>query len=139
MPIERDRYRTDWDDFADKIKSAANWTCQGGGKPCRPCRESIEGFANRVFAPCSATWLDAMRHPQKFCLTVAHLDQNPANDEPENVLSIHESKSSKASSKYLRSSVQTAVETHTACAALFSFLAKVISFRIRSYNRIAIT
>jgi hypothetical protein len=32
MPIERDRYRTDWDDFADKIKSAANWTCQGCGK-----------------------------------------------------------------------------------------------------------
>lgn len=85
MPIERDRYRPDWDDFSHKLKCAANWTCQRCGKVCRRKGESVEAFANRRFEPKSAAWADAIAHPQRYCLTVAHLDQNPANDEPANL------------------------------------------------------
>jgi hypothetical protein len=88
MPIERDRYRPDWEDFSHSIKCAADWTCQRCGKQCRQKGESIEAFANRRFPPNAETWKEAMQHPQKFCLTVAHLDQNPTNDEPENVLAL---------------------------------------------------
>jgi hypothetical protein len=85
MPIERDRYRLDWEEFAHKVKCEAKWNCQCCGKVCRQQGESIKAFANRAFQPNSQVWKDAITNPQKFCLTVAHLDQNPANDEPDNV------------------------------------------------------
>jgi hypothetical protein len=88
MPLDRTRYRRDWDDFAHSLKCAAKWTCQLCGKPCRQKGESVQTFANRIFTPQSAAWLDAMTYPQKFCLTVAHLDQNPRNDAPDNVLAL---------------------------------------------------
>ena len=85
MPIEPERYRPDWKDFSHAVKCAADWTCQRCRKQCRQKGESVEALANRLFEPNSEVWLEAMQHPQKFCLTVAHLDQNPSNDAPENV------------------------------------------------------
>ena len=86
MPIDRTRYRPDWDDFSHSLKCAANWTCQQCGKACRHKGEAVEAFANRLFQPKSPAWLEAMQHPQKYCLTVAHLDQKTANDSPDNLL-----------------------------------------------------
>jgi hypothetical protein len=88
MPIEPERYRPDWKDFSHTIKCEAKWTCQRCGKVCRQKGESIEAFANRLFKPQSEAWKDALIHPQKYCLTVAHLDQDPSNDAPENLLAL---------------------------------------------------
>jgi hypothetical protein len=85
MPIDRDRYRPDWEEFSHSIKCAAKWTCQQCGKVCRQQGESVEAFANRAFQPESPVWKDAIANPQKFCLTVAHLDQDPSNDSPDNI------------------------------------------------------
>jgi hypothetical protein len=85
MPIEPERYRSDWEDFAHKLKCAAKWNCQRCGKVCRQKGESVEAFANRAFQPESEVWKDAIANPQKYCLSVAHLDQDPSNDSPQNI------------------------------------------------------
>jgi hypothetical protein len=88
MPLDPTRYRLDWDDFSHSLKCAADWTFQQCGKACRQKGEAVETFANRLFQPKSATCLEAVQHPQKYCLTVAHLDQNPANDSTDNLLAL---------------------------------------------------
>ena len=88
MPIDRTRYRPDWDAFSHSLKCAANWTCQQCGKVCRHKGEAVEAFANRLFQSKSPACLEAIQHPQRYCLTVAHLDQNPGNDAPDNVLAL---------------------------------------------------
>jgi hypothetical protein len=52
-------HRSDWDDFSHSLKCAADWTCQQCGKACRQKGEAVEAFANRLFQPKSATWLEA--------------------------------------------------------------------------------
>jgi hypothetical protein len=86
--FEPDRYREDWEDFSHTLKCAAKWNCQRCGKVCRPKGESVKGFANRAFQPGSEVWRDAITNPQKFCLTVAHLDQNTRNDTDENLMAL---------------------------------------------------
>jgi hypothetical protein len=90
MPMKRDRYPPNWGDIANRIKTDADWTCQQCGRPCREPGEPIDEFAVRL-AESNHEWLtqlddgDGQDHYQRFILTVAHLDQNPRNNEPENL------------------------------------------------------
>ncbi|MFY7804868.1 MAG: hypothetical protein ACOVQ7_15725, partial [Limnoraphis robusta] len=34
--MKRHLYPDDWEEIAHQIKTAANWTCEFCGKPCRP-------------------------------------------------------------------------------------------------------
>ena len=95
MPMERSRYPENWSSRAIKIKEEAAWCCQDCGKPCRKPGEAVTAFEKRL----DSRWLSdlvsfiselgqvevALYRPKRFLLTVAHLDQDPGNNEPANL------------------------------------------------------
>lgn len=93
MPMDRSRYPTNWGAIAMEVKNRAGWKCQQCGRPCRRPGESLFLFVNRMEGE---DWpeLDWANHrapsqicdnPQRFTLTVAHLDQDPGNNAPSNL------------------------------------------------------
>jgi len=95
MPMERERYPEDWILTALAIKDASHWQCQQCGRPCRKPGETIAEFEKRLgkkwkpqlaekLADYELTGVLKYR-PQRFLLTVAHLDQDPSNGNPENL------------------------------------------------------
>lgn len=92
MPMDRSRYPEDWDAIALRVKTAANWSCQQCGKPCLSPDQSTLDFAEKIYASSWAEELcgeDKHGNPvfklQRFRLTTAHLDQNPANNAADNL------------------------------------------------------
>jgi hypothetical protein len=98
--MEKARYPDDWEAIALTVKRAANWTCQECGKPCMKPGEDGMDFEERLLN--SSDWeywhsqicdetmdeehgLVWISKPGRFVLTVAHLDQNPANNDPGNL------------------------------------------------------
>ena len=97
MPMDRSRYPANWKEIALAVKTAANWTCQECGKPCRRPDESTEELSNRLMElddTIGSSWLADLLvdhidrstgywgmtpMPQRFTLTVAHLDHQPEN------------------------------------------------------------
>jgi 5-methylcytosine-specific restriction endonuclease McrA len=88
MPIIRARYPNDWEAIALRIKHEANWCCQQCQRPCRQPSEPLATFLTRVKqwrqqqSPRPAKFEAA---PRRYLLTVAHLDQQPSNQDPENL------------------------------------------------------
>jgi len=96
MPIIRARYPDDWEAIALRIKHEANWCCQQCQRPCRQPSESLADFLKRVKqwrqqrdssgvaspTPRPAKFEEA---PRRYLLTVAHLDQQPSNQDPDNL------------------------------------------------------
>jgi 5-methylcytosine-specific restriction endonuclease McrA len=87
--MERDRYPSNWDDIALEVKESANWTCSDCGRTCRKPGEALQEFIDRIVG---GNWRDngeltweIAEHPQRWTLTVGHLDQNPANNDPSNL------------------------------------------------------
>lgn len=70
MPIKRHLYHPDWNRISSQIREQADWKCEG--TPIHPNCEAVNGEL----------------HPDtgsKVVLTVAHMDQNPANNDPANL------------------------------------------------------
>ncbi len=66
MPIkDRDLYPDNWPDLADATKAEAGWRCQECGRRCYRPGERVRNW-HRV-------------------LTVAHLDQDPTNNDSNNL------------------------------------------------------
>lgn len=94
MPMERDRYPENWNQIALAVKTDANWTCQRCGKPCFHPGEKIPELLARL----PQQWIEKMLQeegdrvtvckPQRFRLTVAHLDQNPSNNDLANLAAL---------------------------------------------------
>lgn len=88
MPIIRARYPEDWDAIALRIKQEARWCCQQCQRPCRQPSEPLADFLARVQrwrqqqTPLPAKFEAA---PRRYLLTVAHLDQQPGNQDPSNL------------------------------------------------------
>jgi hypothetical protein len=87
MKMLRDRYPPDWEDISYSIREAAEWRCQHCQKDCRRPSESLKRFAQRTFKR-GKKKQDVLLHPKKYCLTVSHLDQNTANNDPSNLLAL---------------------------------------------------
>ncbi|WP_377968178.1 hypothetical protein [Almyronema epifaneia] len=96
--MDRSRYPANWEAIALKVKEAAQWECQCCRRPCRPTGMSVEDFELALIDHhhdwlCDfykTVWDEEFGEvnvatPQRFTLTVAHLDQNPANNAPENL------------------------------------------------------
>ncbi|KAM3107275.1 HNH endonuclease [Phormidesmis sp. 146-33] len=80
MPMQRDLYPIDWEAIALDIKERARWTCGECGQECRKTGELWADFFDRT------CW--SLAQNQKwghYTLTVAHLDQNPSNNDPSNL------------------------------------------------------
>lgn len=75
MPMQRHLYPKDWNQIAFDVKERANWQCQHCGKICRKSGESLADFSNRM----RGTDREVLEKPQRFTLTVAHLDHDPSN------------------------------------------------------------
>lgn len=88
MPIIRARYPDDWEAIALRIKHEAHWCCQQCQRPCRQPSEPLADFRQRVKrwrqrqTPLPAKFEAA---PRRYLLTVAHLDQQPSNQDPSNL------------------------------------------------------
>lgn len=95
MPMNRKLYPENWDAIAREVKDRADWKCQECDRPCRRPGENWESFASELSSP----WYEDgyeyfydeemgeayIEKPGRFVLTVAHLDQNPGNNAPENL------------------------------------------------------
>lgn len=96
MPMNRKLYPKDWELIAYVVKSNAGWKCQECDRPCRPPGVSWPAFAAELCSPWyeesseevyddeTGEW-GVIEKPGRFVLTVAHLDQNPGNNAPENL------------------------------------------------------
>ncbi len=87
MPMDRSLYPDNWNELAFAIKTEANWQCQACGRLCRKSGETLADFATRIEGQNTEflDWVnqsaiaDIYQHPQRFTLTVAHLDHVPQN------------------------------------------------------------
>jgi hypothetical protein len=97
MPMEFDRYPDNWKSISLEIKRNAEWHCEKCGKPCRMANETVDDFAKRlpekwhpklfseVWDNETGEYAIVPMYPGRFCLTVAHLDQDPSNNELNNL------------------------------------------------------
>jgi 5-methylcytosine-specific restriction endonuclease McrA len=81
MPMQRDLYPPDWEAIAQRIKEDAQWQCQECGRACRCTGETLAAFCQRT----GQTLEEVLKHPQRYTLSVAHLDQNPQNGDRANL------------------------------------------------------
>jgi hypothetical protein len=92
MPMELARYPENWNQISTAVKEKSGWSCEFCGKPCRRPGEKVYPFLCRL----DDSWIaqmvdgdikedDAELKPQRFTLTVAHLDQDPSNNAANNL------------------------------------------------------
>lgn len=90
MPMNKARYPADWSAQAQVVKDEAQWCCESCGRPCRRPGEARADFEARILETHWGPELYEEVHDdemgvvyvprfQRFCLTVAHLDQRPEN------------------------------------------------------------
>ena len=89
MPMDRSLYPDNWDAIALRVKNDAYWVCDECGRICRKSGESVDDFVariegiNKLFSSwpehISISKAEIKAHPQRFTLTVAHLDHHPEN------------------------------------------------------------
>ncbi|HEY9762376.1 MAG TPA: hypothetical protein V6D07_07610 [Trichocoleus sp.] len=71
----RARYPDDWEAIALEVKVKADWCCQDCSRQCQRPEESPEQLRSRI----------GKAKSRQYLLTVAHLDQNPANCSGDNL------------------------------------------------------
>ena len=94
MPMDRSKYPPNWDEIALSVKESANWTCQQCGRPCR--KPGVhwalfvawlldEGMMDWFYETCDEVGDRVVERPQRFTLTVAHLNHDPSDCSPDNL------------------------------------------------------
>ncbi|WP_036945666.1 HNH endonuclease signature motif containing protein [Pseudanabaena sp. PCC 6802] len=76
MPMNRALYPEDWEAIALAIKNKAKWECQACGKKCIQPHQVAAAYKANVRA-----WAT-------YTLTVHHLDHNPGNNAPDNLIAL---------------------------------------------------
>ncbi len=76
MPMNRKLYPTNWDEIARAIKVEANWICQKCNKKCLQPHQ-VE-----------AVYKSDRREWAIYTLTVHHIDHNPPNCDPSNLIAL---------------------------------------------------
>lgn len=84
MPMDRSLYPKNWPQLAYSVKAAASWRCQECDRLCRKPGETVANFAQRLHEN-GAMDSEVFQHPQRWCLTTAHLDHIPSNSELSNL------------------------------------------------------
>lgn len=84
MPWSRSLYPSDWETIAQSVKERSGWKCQECGKQCRRPGQNFLDFAY-PFLESGQMDSDDLDHPQRFTLTVAHLNHKPEDCRPENL------------------------------------------------------
>ncbi|NER37724.1 MAG: hypothetical protein F6J93_27815 [Oscillatoria sp. SIO1A7] len=96
----RHLYPENWEEISLQVREESGWTCEHCGKPCRRPGQSWPEFCNWLLADVSEPWFEQLSdevfddeggewgfvdRPQRFALTVAHLNHNPADCSRENL------------------------------------------------------
>lgn len=68
MPMKRELYPENWKQIAREKKNASGWKCEGCGKQCRRPGEAFDTHSRT--------------------LTVHHIDGNPGNCSPDNLIAL---------------------------------------------------
>jgi hypothetical protein len=76
----RHLYPDNWDKISLAVRQRSNWQCEVCCKPCRQPGESLEAFASRA-----GLSSESILNPQRWCLTVAHLNHQPSDCSSENL------------------------------------------------------
>jgi len=98
MPMLRKLYPKDWEAISLRIRSSVDCKCERCDRPCRKPNEKVEDLEKRLREEGggwkyelyqeihleNGEWIRIAR-PQRFTLTVAHLDHVPGNCERENL------------------------------------------------------
>ena len=71
----------DWEAIAFRIQDEVNWESKDCGKRCRRPGEAIVDYVDRYFSGMvqGKDTSDLIEHPQRYPLSVAHLDHQPGN------------------------------------------------------------
>ncbi|MBW4514549.1 MAG: hypothetical protein KME11_04930 [Timaviella obliquedivisa GSE-PSE-MK23-08B] len=90
MPLELSRYPKDWKRFSHRLKQQAGWQCQWCDRPCRQPQESWLQFKLRVWYAyplyqATKLYCEIDQNAYYFLLSLAHLDQDPGNSQPDNL------------------------------------------------------
>jgi 5-methylcytosine-specific restriction endonuclease McrA len=90
MPMDKTRYPANWNEIATTVKAEAGWACECCSKPCRKPGEKVYALLCRLDDEWIAKLVDGDDEdieirPQRFALTVAHLDQDPGNNQRDNL------------------------------------------------------
>lgn len=85
MPMDRSRYSPDWPTISRQVKDSAGWRCTQCDRPCKLPGESWAELGARAIA---LGWGLELHQLRRFVLTVAHLDQNPRNDDTSNLAAL---------------------------------------------------
>ncbi len=81
MPIDLSLYPKNWKQIAHSVKERAGWRCQDCSRLCRKPNETVSTLAMRLQAENPNSELsEVFAHPQRWCLTTAHLDHRPSNN-----------------------------------------------------------
>lgn len=101
MPMNRKLYPSNWDAIALAIKNEVGWKCEECGKPCRPPgvrladTEEWLGENHPLWVDDLYEWVDSdefgaieILRPQRFTLTVAHLNHQPHDCRRENLAAL---------------------------------------------------
>jgi hypothetical protein len=83
MPMQRERYPGDWGAIALQIKTEVNWKCEQCDRECRRVGETLQHFIDRVAAKYNPS--EITQKPNRFLLTVAHLNHIPEDCRRENL------------------------------------------------------
>lgn len=103
MPIDKSKYPANWKQIALAVKETAGWACQQCGRPCRKPGVIWGDFCNYLLeadhGALSHWYLETydevvyeesgehthIEKPQRFTLTVAHLNHNESDCSPDNL------------------------------------------------------
>jgi 5-methylcytosine-specific restriction endonuclease McrA len=81
VPIERSRYPRCWNKLSLAYRALRDWRCEHCHVLCRKPGESLDAFCQRSDRPTA----EIQQHPKRFCLTTAHLDQDPGKNRLSNL------------------------------------------------------
>ncbi|MBD2261408.1 hypothetical protein [Pseudanabaena sp. FACHB-2040] len=87
MPMQRELYPPNWDAIALAKKESVGWHCENCDRPCRISGESLYDFILRIEGEPhpDLDWVNQAaisticEKPQRWTLTVAHLNQEPSD------------------------------------------------------------
>lgn len=99
MPMKTELYVSNWKTIHLIIKYLADWHCEKCDRPCRRPEEEWDTFCSKLLHDGSIWYKETFEEfhdeetgkwgiaekPGRFVLTVAHLDQNPGNNDRENL------------------------------------------------------
>lgn len=81
MPMDLSLYPNNWKQLSHAVKQRTGWRCEECDRLCRKPGERVADLALRLYEDSpDSDFSEVFDHPQRWCLTTAHLDHQPSNN-----------------------------------------------------------